>query len=187
MSERSCGLAKQILCQRQRSEDVSYTIRCFNKCHPNARTELAIFGTSPITGTTANNYNGSNTYTLPLVLTMMKSDLTVGITVGGTVNQHGEIQDQLPWTESQITTMAGVPLLLLHLRMKTRMHTLIRMTIKEWIMSPVMGNNHIPRTNPKEKGNINPLTSMASVEEIPMKMWEGMCAKERNGTVMVRL
>jgi hypothetical protein len=47
--------------------------------------------------------------------------------------------------------------------------------------------NPIPRDNPKGKGNINPLLSKKSVEEIPMKIWEEMCDKERNGTVMVRL
>ncbi len=44
-----------------------------------------------------------------------------------------------------------------------------------------------PRANPKEKGNINPLTIRESVEEIPTKIWEEKCAKERNGTVMVCL
>ncbi len=81
--------------------------------------------------------------------------------------------------------MAGIPLLPRLIRMKVRIHTL-RMTLKEWIMSPVMGNNRTPRANPKEKGNINPLT-MESVEEITMKIREEMCVKERNGTVMVRL
>jgi hypothetical protein len=79
-----------------------------------------------------------------------------------------------------------VPLLLRLSRMKVRTRTQLQMTLKEWIMSPVMGNNRTPRANPKEKGNINPLT-MESVEEILMKIWEEKYAKERNGTVMVRL
>ncbi len=54
-------------------------------------------------------------------------------------------------------------------------------------MSPAMENNRIPRANPKEKGNINPLTSiLESVEEIPMIVWAETCVKERNGTAMVR-
>jgi hypothetical protein len=51
----------------------------------------------------------------------------------------------------------------------------------------VMGINPIPRDNLKGRGNINPLISRENVEEIPMKTWEEMCDKERNGTVMVRL
>ena len=51
-------------------------------------------------------------------------------------------------------------------------------------LHPVMGINPIPRDNLVEKGKVNP---PESEEEIPMKTWEEMCDKERNGTVMVRL
>jgi hypothetical protein len=54
-------------------------------------------------------------------------------------------------------------------------------------LHPVMGINPIPRDNPETKAKINPPTIRESGEEIPMKTWEEMCDKERNGTVMVRL
>jgi hypothetical protein len=73
--------------------------------------------------------------------------------------------------------------------MQAHIHTQLKRKRKKGEnLHPVMGINPIPRDNPtKEKGKINPPTIRESVEEIPMKTWEEMCAKERNGTVMARL
>jgi hypothetical protein len=57
------------------------------------------------------------------------------------------------------------------------------MTLKEWIMFPVMENK--PRANPKEKGNINLFIIRESVEGIPTRIREEKCGKERNGTMTV--
>jgi hypothetical protein len=51
------------------------------------------------------------------------------------------------------------------------------MTIREWITFPNMEDNLIPRANPKEKGNINPLTIRESVEEIPEDMGREVCQR----------
>ncbi len=80
--------------------------------------------------------------------------------------------------------MAGVLLLPRLIQMKVRTRTR-RMTLKEWIMTPVMENK--PRANPKDKGNINLFTIRESVEGIPMKIWEEKYGKERNVTVTVCL
>ena len=110
----------------------------------------------------------------------------VGIS-GEPANQLGAIQGPLPLIESQTMAMAGVQHHLQLSRMKARTHTLTRMTLREWIITPVMVDNLTPRVNPKERGNINPLTmDLESVEEIPTILErEETCVKERNGTTMV--
>ena len=83
--------------------------------------------------------------------------------------------------------MAGVPLHLRPSRMKVRTRTLTRMTLKEWIITPVMVDKQTPRVNPKERASTNPPTmDLESVEEIPTILErEETCVKERNGTTMV--